>query len=161
MTIKKLRNWTVNLISISLPSGGNASRGKFKSKTLFDFCIEVIISVCSRMVAHKFVEQSTESELRKQRENKSWWSFGWGSDSSQAETETLKFGDEDWERLSKIIGYKEGDEGQCLDVKKDVINIAFELYMRRNASKLMDADVCLDELACESLNSSNWTSSEA
>ncbi|KAK9698879.1 hypothetical protein RND81_08G137700 [Saponaria officinalis] len=114
-----------------------------------------------RMVAHKFVEQSTESELRKQRENKSWWSFGWGSDSSQAETETLKFGDEDWERLSKIIGYKEGDEGQRLDVKKDVVNIAFELYMRRNASKLMDADLCLAELACESLNCSGKLYAEA
>lgn len=39
----------------------------------------VIITRPNRMLAHKFVEQSAGSELslRKQREKKSWWSFGW------------------------------------------------------------------------------------
>ncbi|KAL9231233.1 hypothetical protein vseg_006486 [Gypsophila vaccaria] len=123
--------------------------------------LDIDLIVQWRMVAHRFVEQSTESELKKQRENKSWWSFGWGSDSSQTDAESLKFGDEDWERLSKIIGYKEGDESQRLDVQKDVVHIAFELYMRRNASKLIDADVCLAELACESLNCSGRLYAEA
>lgn len=38
----------------------------------------MFIAVC-RMLAHKFVEKSTESNLnaRKQKVGKSWWSFGW------------------------------------------------------------------------------------
>ncbi|XP_021768084.1 uncharacterized protein LOC110732449 isoform X1 [Chenopodium quinoa] len=127
-----------------------------------DLELDIDLIVQWRMVAHRFVEQSIESDLRKQREKKSWWSFGWGGgESSQAETETLQFTDEDWERLNKIIRYKESDVGQVFDVKKDVIHTAFELYMRRNASKLIDADGCVAELSCESLKCSGSLYAEA
>ncbi|KMT11750.1 hypothetical protein BVRB_5g105600 [Beta vulgaris subsp. vulgaris] len=127
---------------------GNEEIGKLDRELDIDLIVQW------RMVAHKFVEQSIESDLRKQREKKSWWSFGWGSESFQAETETLQFTDEDWERVNKIIRYKEGDAGQLRDARKDVIHTAFELYMRRNATKLIDIDECVAELSCESLKCS-------
>lgn len=39
----------------------------------------VLWSHSCRMLAHKFVEQSLESDLdlRKQKAKKSWWSVGW------------------------------------------------------------------------------------
>lgn len=77
-----------------------------------------------------------------------------GNESSQDGTETLQLTDEDWERLNKVIKYKEGDVEQLRDVKKDVIHTAFELRMRRNASKLIDAGECVAELSCESLKCS-------
>ncbi|KNA21084.1 hypothetical protein SOVF_046540 [Spinacia oleracea] len=127
-----------------------------------DLQLDIDLIVQWRMVAHRFVEQSIESDLRKQREKKSWWSLGWGGgEPSQAETETLQFTDEDWERLNKVIRYKEDDVGQILDAKKDVIHTAFELYMGRNASKLIDADECVAELSCESLKCSGSLYAEA
>lgn len=56
--------------------------------------------------------------------------------------------------MNKIIRYKEGDAGQLRDARKDVIHTAFELYMRRNATKLIDIDECVAELSCESLKCS-------
>lgn len=77
-----------------------------------------------------------------------------GAESPQTENETLQFTDEDWERLNKVIKYKEGDAGQYLEARKDVMHTAFELHMRRNASKLIDGDECVAELSCESLKCS-------
>nr|AFN89138.1 vacuolar protein sorting 13 [Mesembryanthemum crystallinum] len=123
--------------------------------------LDIHLIVQWRMVAHRFVEKAIESDLRKQREKKSWWSFGWGSDSSQAEAETLKFKEEDWERLNKIIGYKEDDDGEVVGAKKDVVHTAFEVYMRRNASKLIDGRQCVAELSCEHLECSGSLHQEA
>ncbi|XP_074317635.1 uncharacterized protein LOC141653693 isoform X2 [Silene latifolia] len=151
----RLRKTYISLYASLLRSNpGRAVIDDSKEIEELDRELDIDLIVQWRMVAHRFVEQSTESDLRKQREKKSWWSLGWGSDSAQPEMETLKFGEEDWERLSKIIGYKESDEGQRLDIQKDVIRIAFELYMRRNASKMIDGNICIAELACESLNCS-------
>ena len=84
-----------------------------------------------------------------------------GSESSQGKAETIQFSEEDWERLNRIIGYKEVEEGEYGDAKKDVIHTAFEVYMTRNASKLIDAHECLAELSCESLKCSGTLHSEA
>ncbi|KAH9610754.1 hypothetical protein KSS87_017342 [Heliosperma pusillum] len=158
----RLRKTYISLYASLLRSNpGRAVVDDSKEIEELDRELDIDLIVQWRMVAHRFVEQSTESELRKQREKKSWWSLGWGSDSAQPEIETLKFGEDDWERLNKIIGYKESDEGQRLDIQKDVIHIAFELYMRRNASKLIDGNICIAELACESLNCSGKLYTEA
>ncbi|KAK6251014.1 hypothetical protein SCA6_005019 [Theobroma cacao] len=112
-----------------------------------------------RMLAHKFVEQSIESEnhLKKQKAKQSWWSFGWASQSLKDESESFSFSEEDWERLNKIIGYKEGDEEQSLMIneKPDILQTSLEVHMKHNASKLLDgAHACLAELSCEGLDCS-------
>ncbi|XP_057978559.1 uncharacterized protein LOC131164992 isoform X2 [Malania oleifera] len=119
-----------------------------------------------RMLAHKFVEQSVESDmqLKKQKEKKSWWSFGWSSQSDRDDNEPLHFSEEDWERLNNIIGYKEGDDGQPLISRDngDVLHTLLEVHMKHNASKLIAvAQECLAELSCESLNCSIRLYSEA
>lgn len=121
-----------------------------------------------RMLAHKFVEQSAESSLylRKQKEKKSWWSFGWSGQSlkDENESEPLRFSEEDWEQLNKIIGYREGEDGQSLIThdQGDVFHTSLEVHMNHNASKLMgDARECLAELSCESLDCSIRLYSEA
>ncbi|XP_058190168.1 uncharacterized protein LOC131307586 isoform X5 [Rhododendron vialii] len=108
-----------------------------------------------RMLAHKFVEQSVESDLRtRQRPKKSWWSFGWNNQSDKDESGPGGFGEEDWEQLNKIIGFKEGDDGQFLTShdRGDVLHSAVEVHMRHNASKLTDDDECLAELSCDNLD---------
>ncbi|KAI5435187.1 GTP-binding protein Rho1 [Lathyrus oleraceus] len=78
-----------------------------------------------RMLAHKFVEKSTESNLnaRKQKVGKSWWSFGWNGNSPKEETEEFNFNEEDWNQLNKMIGYKEGDDGKSdVNSKADVVH---------------------------------------
>ncbi|OMP08180.1 hypothetical protein COLO4_06705 [Corchorus olitorius] len=112
-----------------------------------------------RMLAHKFVEQqSMESEnyLKKQKANQSWWSFGWGSQSLQDESESFRFTEEDWEQLNKIIGYKEDDVQQLMINKQpDLLEMFLEVHMKHNASKLLDgAYACLAELSCEGLDCS-------
>ncbi|GAB2273666.1 hypothetical protein Dimus_008448 [Dionaea muscipula] len=123
--------------------------------------LDIELIVQWRMVAHKFVEQSVEPYLRKQGSKKPWWSFGWNSKSFKEDSEAFRFSTEDWERLNSIIGYKEGDDARLTDVKKDIIQSSFEVYMRRNASKLIDAHECLAELSCENLNVSARLYSEA
>ncbi|KAM7253783.1 hypothetical protein ACFE04_031465 [Oxalis oulophora] len=110
-----------------------------------------------RMLAHKFVKQTTESEiyLKKQNSKKSWWSFGWGAQSTEDETEPFHFSDEDWQQLNKIIGYKEGEDEQSvlMNDKMDAIQTFLEVHMKHNASKLLDgAQDCLAELSCEDLD---------
>ncbi|XVF52445.1 hypothetical protein PTKIN_Ptkin05aG0018700 [Pterospermum kingtungense] len=110
-----------------------------------------------RMLAHKFVEQSMESEnyLKKQKAKQSWWSFGWASQSLKDESESFRFTKEDWEQLNKIIGYKEEDDGQSLMIneKPDILQTSLDIHMKHNASKLLDgAHACLAELSCEGLD---------
>ncbi|KAK9984845.1 hypothetical protein SO802_034370 [Lithocarpus litseifolius] len=109
------------------------------------------------MLAHKFVEQSVESDLnlKKQKAKKSWWSFGWNGQSDKDEAESFKFSEEDWEQLNKIIGYKEGEEAQSFisTDKMDSLHTFLEVHMKHNASKLLDEALdCLAELSCEDLH---------
>ncbi|KAK7307747.1 hypothetical protein VNO77_41077 [Canavalia gladiata] len=111
-----------------------------------------------RILAHKFVEQSTESnhKMRKQKVQKSWWSFGWTSESPKEETEGFNFSEEDWNQLNKIIGYKEGDDGQlAVNGKVDVIHTFLVVHMNHNASKLIgETEEPVAELSCEDLSCS-------
>ncbi|KAE9596742.1 putative vacuolar protein sorting-associated protein [Lupinus albus] len=111
-----------------------------------------------RMLAHKFLEQSAESDLnlRKQKVGKSWWSFGWTSNSPKEESEEFNFSEEDLNQLNKIIGYKEGDEGQsAISSKADVLHTSLVVHMNHNASKLTgEANEPVVELSCEDLSCS-------
>ncbi|XP_042953951.1 uncharacterized protein LOC122290372 isoform X2 [Carya illinoinensis] len=112
-----------------------------------------------RMLAHKFVEQSigSEDDSKKQKPKKSWWPFGWNNQSLKDEDESFKFSEEDWEQLNKIIGYKEGEEGQSFIInnKKDAVHTFLEFHMKHNASRLLDeAKNYLAELSCEGLDCS-------
>ncbi|XWS38677.1 hypothetical protein CRYUN_Cryun19dG0151500 [Craigia yunnanensis] len=112
-----------------------------------------------RMLAHKFVELSVESEnyLKKQKAKQSWWSFGRASQSLKDESESFHFSEEDWEQLNKIIGYKEDDDGRSLMIneKPDILQTSLEIHMKHNASKLLDGvHACLAELSCEGLDCS-------
>ncbi|KAH9720888.1 PH domain-containing protein [Citrus sinensis] len=111
--------------------------------------------IAEGMLAHKFVEQTLESEshLKKQKTKQSWWN----NQSFKDESEPFKFSEEDWEQLNKIIGYKESDDEQSLIIneKLDVLHTALEIHVRHNASKLVDGSLeCLAELSCEGLDCS-------
>ncbi|XP_043715720.1 uncharacterized protein LOC122664096 isoform X2 [Telopea speciosissima] len=126
--------------------------------------IEVILQW--RMLAHKFVEQSIKSDnnIRKQKAKKSWWSLGWTGQSMKDENEPWHFSDEDWERLNKVIGYKEGDSEQLLTTQDggNILHTSLEVHMNRNASKLItEAQECLAELSCQGLDCSVKLYSEA
>ncbi|XP_015084887.1 uncharacterized protein LOC107028368 [Solanum pennellii] len=109
-----------------------------------------------RMLAHKFVEKSVESDsyLKKQKSKKSWWSFGWSSQSADDESEQAVFTEDDWERLNNIIGYKEGEEEPLLAThdRRDVPHTTLEVHMKHNASKLSDTNNCLADLSCDNLD---------
>ncbi|XP_077244890.1 pleckstrin homology (PH) domain-containing protein [Tasmannia lanceolata] len=126
--------------------------------------IEVILQW--RMLAHKFVEQSTESDLylKKQKAKKSWWSLGWSEQTSKDENGPGHFNEKDWEQLNKIIGYKEGVDEQLLPTqdKKTVLHTFLEIHMKHNASKLItEYRESLAELSCEGLDCSVKLYSEA
>ncbi|XP_008465914.2 uncharacterized protein LOC103503494 isoform X1 [Cucumis melo] len=110
-----------------------------------------------RMLAHKFVQKSVESDqyLKKAKAKKSWWPFGWNNQSFKDEEEQF-FSQEDWEQLNKFIGYKEDENSLSINVGKvDTLLTSLEVHMNRNASKLTDeAQHCLAELSCEDLNCS-------
>ncbi|KAF6135502.1 hypothetical protein GIB67_015355 [Kingdonia uniflora] len=130
-----------------------------------DSGLDVEIILQWRMLAHKFVEQSAESEiyLAKQKTKKSWWSLGWSSQPVKDENEPWHFNDEDWEQLNRIIGYKEGDNGVLLETaqdKGDILLTSLVIHMKHNASRLVDG-VCLAELSCEGLDCSVKMYSEA
>jgi vacuolar protein sorting-associated protein 13A/C len=78
------------------------------------------------------------------------------SEVSGGEGESIQFTDEDWERLNKVIGYKEGDEQSIINnAKPDALHTFLEVQMKRSASKLYDGEKeCLAELSCEGLNCS-------
>lgn len=109
-----------------------------------------------RMLAHKFVEKSVESDsyLKKQKSKKSWWSFGWSSQSADDGSEQAVFTEDDWERLNNIIGYKEGEEEPLLAThdRRDVPHTTLEVHMKHNASKLSDTNNCLADLSCDNLD---------
>ncbi|GAV77402.1 PH domain-containing protein/DUF946 domain-containing protein/DUF1162 domain-containing protein/Chorein_N domain-containing protein, partial [Cephalotus follicularis] len=112
-----------------------------------------------RMLAHKFVKQSCESDLylKRQKSKKSWWSFGWNSGSAKDGNEPFNLSEEDWKQLNKMIGFKEGDDGESMIIneKRDAIQTSLEVHMKHNASKLLDeVQDCLAELSCESLDCS-------
>ncbi|EPS74221.1 hypothetical protein M569_00532, partial [Genlisea aurea] len=114
-----------------------------------------------RMMAHKFVEKSMESEsfLRKQKSKKSWWLFGWTHQPDKEESDPGIPTEEDWKRLNEIIGYK-GDEQLLVNEKGDIPNILLNLSMRHNASKLFDSSKCLADLSCDNLECCVKLSSE-
>uniref|UniRef100_A0A0E0MAV7 PH domain-containing protein n=1 Tax=Oryza punctata TaxID=4537 RepID=A0A0E0MAV7_ORYPU len=110
--------------------------------------IEVILQW--RMLAHKFVEQSAEThQYAQQNKQQSWWSFGW-TGSSKDEGDSKSFSDEDWERLNKIIGYKENNDYIPVQQDMKLMQFYFEIRMKHNASKLIiDSSECLADLSCE------------
>lgn len=67
-------------------------------------------------------------------------------------SESWSFNEEDWKQLNRIIGYKEGEDDHLMEPKGNVLYSLFEVYMRRNASKLVgDNQKCLAELSCDAL----------
>uniref|UniRef100_A0A0E0R2L4 PH domain-containing protein n=1 Tax=Oryza rufipogon TaxID=4529 RepID=A0A0E0R2L4_ORYRU len=110
--------------------------------------IEVILQW--RMLAHKFVEQSAEThQYAQQNKQQSWWSFGW-TGSSKDEGDSKSFSDEDWERLNRIIGYKENDDYIPVQQDMKLMQFYFEIRMKHNASKLIiDNSEYLADLSCE------------
>nr|XP_027080056.1 uncharacterized protein LOC113703042 isoform X2 [Coffea arabica] len=109
-----------------------------------------------RMLAHKFVAQSMDSApyLRNQKSKKSWWPFGWTSNSVTDESEPGNLSEDDWQRLNNIIGYKEGDSDQLLEIhgRADLLHTSLEIHMKHNASRLADEKECLADLSCENLD---------
>ncbi|KAJ4777649.1 Pleckstrin (PH) domain-containing protein isoform 2 [Rhynchospora pubera] len=106
-----------------------------------------------RMLAHKFVEESTKIEInsRKQKAKQSWWPFGTGSTKEEPELKGLT--DEDWEKLNKIIGYsKENSDEFLLSIQdKNLIQFSLKVRMKHNASRLTQGDECLADLSCDEL----------
>ena len=83
--------------------------------------------------------------------------FSRNGQSDKDEAESFKFSEEDWEQLNKIIGYKEGEEGEGQSFistdKMDSLHTFLEVHMKHNASKLLDEALdCLAELSCEDLD---------
>lgn len=76
--------------------------------------------------------------------------------SPKEDSEELTFSEEDWNRLNKIIGYKEGDDGQSpVNSKADVMHTFLVVHMNHNASKLIgEAQDLVAELSCEDLSCS-------
>ncbi|PNT67930.1 hypothetical protein BRADI_3g33740v3 [Brachypodium distachyon] len=102
-----------------------------------------------RMLAHKFVEQSAETYQHAQQNKQSWWSFGW-TGSSKDDGDSKSFSDEDWERLNRIIGYKENTEYIPDQQDMKLMQFYFEIRMKHNASRLIiDGSECLADLSCE------------
>ncbi|KAF8032759.1 hypothetical protein BT93_D1608 [Corymbia citriodora subsp. variegata] len=156
----KLRKKYISLYAHLLksdPSRAIADDNKEIEELDRELDIEVILQW--RMIAHKFVQQSVETDLnlRKQKEKKSWWSFGRSRSSRKDESEAVHFSEEDWDQLNRIIGYKEEDAGQSviIDEKKDSLHTLVEIHMKHNASKLIDESLeSLAALSCENLNCS-------
>ncbi|KAJ8763967.1 hypothetical protein K2173_003749 [Erythroxylum novogranatense] len=118
--------------------------------------LDVELIVQWRMLAHKFVEQSVESDLyaRRQKSKKSWWSFGWNDKTSKdgSESEQFNFSNEDWEQLHRLIGYTEGADEQSMTINEnaETLHTYLEVHMKHNASKLVDGQQeLLAELSCD------------
>ncbi|XP_071692229.1 uncharacterized protein [Rutidosis leptorrhynchoides] len=117
--------------------------------------LDIELIVQWRMLAHKFVEKSTDNYLKKQNTKKSWWSLGWNSGSVEDKNQPGNFTDEDWKQLNEIIGYKEGDNSeQSLnkDDRGDVLHTLLEVRMKHNASRLAEDHEFVAELSCENLD---------
>lgn len=78
------------------------------------------------------------------------------SQSFKDESEQFRFSDEDWDQLNKLIGYKEGDDGQSVifNEKMDALHTYLEVHMQHNASKLVEDHKCLAELSCDGFDCS-------
>jgi vacuolar protein sorting-associated protein 13A/C len=128
------------------------------------------------MLAHKFVEKSAEAyQYAQENKKQSWWSFGWlisdphnlncfwivkhvvinlcslyRTGSSKDEEDSKSFTDEDWERLNRIIGYKENTEYIPDQQDMKLMQFDFEIRMKHNASKLtIDDSEFLADLSCQ------------
>ncbi|KAH9321017.1 hypothetical protein KI387_015656, partial [Taxus chinensis] len=110
--------------------------------------IEVILQW--RMLAHNFVEKTTD--VKKKRPQKSWWQFGWGSQNGKDNHGS----EEEWEQLNQLIGYKEDMESPFFPSqgKLNVLHTLLEVHMQHNASKLISDGHDLAELSCEGLSCS-------
>ncbi|KAL8266737.1 hypothetical protein R6Q59_004081 [Mikania micrantha] len=122
-----------------------------------DLELDIELIVQWRMLAHKFLEKSMQSDiyLKKQNTKKSWWSFGWSSESVEDGNQPGHFTDDDWKQLNEIIGYKEGDNNEQLlnkDDRGDVLHTLLEVHMKHNASRLAEAHEFVAELSCENLD---------
>nr|XP_043638921.1 uncharacterized protein LOC122610015 [Erigeron canadensis] len=119
--------------------------------------LDIELIVQWRMLAHKFLEKSVQSDiyLKKQNTKKSWWSLGWNNGSVEDKNQPGQFTDEDWKQLNEIIGYKEGDNSEQLlnqDDRGDVLHTLLEVHMKHNASRLTEAHEFIAELSCENLD---------
>ncbi|CAI0538916.1 unnamed protein product [Linum tenue] len=118
--------------------------------------LDIDLIVQWRMLAHKFLEQSMEFDAHTPKQKAgTWWSFGWGGQSSKDEDDQFHFTDEDWEQLNKLIGFKEREDGQSPVAKEnaDRLDTSLEVHMNRNATKLVDrAQELLAELSCDGLS---------
>ncbi|XP_048140983.1 uncharacterized protein LOC115736923 isoform X3 [Rhodamnia argentea] len=156
----KLRKKYISLYAQLLKSDpGRAIADDNKEIEELDRELDIEVILQWRMLAHKFVERSVETDLnlRKQKEKKSWWSIGWSRSSLKDESEAFHFSEEDWDQLNRIIGYREEDAGQSviIDEKKDSLHTLVEIHMKHNASKLIDESLeSLAALSCENLNCS-------
>lgn len=156
----RLRRRYISLYASLLKSDPNRSVGDNKEVEELDRELDIDLILQWRMLAHKFVEQSIESDskMKKQKAKNSWWPFG-GSTQSQKDGDDAsnpQFSEEDLERLNQIIGYKEGDDGKSLTQEKgDVLHTLLEVHMNHNASKLVaEVHECLADLSCDNLDCS-------
>ncbi|KAK9049282.1 hypothetical protein SSX86_031750 [Deinandra increscens subsp. villosa] len=122
-----------------------------------DLELDIELIVQWRMLAHKFLEKSVQSDinLKKQNTKKSWWSFGWSGEAAEDGNQLGHFTDDDWKQLNEIIGYKEGDNNEQLvdkDDRGDVVHTSLEVHMKHNASRLAEAHELVAELSCENLD---------
>lgn len=70
--------------------------------------------------------------------------------SSKDEEDSKSFTDEDWERLNRIIGYKENNEYIPDQQDMKLMQFDFEIRMKHNASRLtIDDSECLADLSCQ------------
>lgn len=77
-------------------------------------------------------------------------SLAYRTGSSKDEEESKSFTDEDWERLNRVIGYKENNEYIPGQQDMKLMQFYFEIRMKHNASKLIiDGSECLADLSCE------------
>ena len=76
------------------------------------------------------------------------------SNSVTDENEPGNLSEDDWQRLNNIIGYKEGDSDQLLEIhgRADLLHTSLEIHMKHNASRLADEKECLADLSCENLD---------
>jgi vacuolar protein sorting-associated protein 13A/C len=77
-------------------------------------------------------------------------SCAYRSGSSKDDGDSKSFSDEDWERLNRIIGYKENTEYIPAQQDMKLMQFYFEIRMKHNASRLIiDGSECLADLSCE------------
>ncbi|XP_078437793.1 pleckstrin homology (PH) domain-containing protein isoform X2 [Wolffia australiana] len=123
--------------------------------------LDIYVILQWRMLAHEFVVQSTGSAVyqKKQKTSQSWWSLGWAGSNKGGRGESdgiMNFSDEDWERLNKVIGYKESDDNTLISKEDNsVLQLDLEFYMKHNSSKLVKSDSSyLADLSCDNLECS-------